>query len=127
MEGTAVRPLIAVVEDDVAVLNSLEFALQAEGYAVCGFERASDALASPAVMDADCLVLDYAMPDLNGIALLERLRARGLKQRPAIIIASNPPARCLQEAAAAGAPVVEKPLTGDRLLDEIRQALARPR
>lgn len=122
MPGPISRPLIAVVEDDAAVLNSLEFALQAEGYAVCAFGRATEALLSAEVMRADCLVLDYGMPDLTGVALLGQLRRRGL-ERPAIIIASNPHARCLQEAAEAGALVIEKPLTGEHLLDQIRRAL----
>src|SRR5471030_1298348 len=115
-------PLIAIVEDDRAVLNSLEFALQSEGYAVCGFERWTDAVASPEVLEADCLVADYAMPGLTGVALLDRLRANGLAC-PAIVIASNPGERCRREVQAAGALLVEKPLLGGALGAHIRAAL----
>lgn len=119
-------PLIAIVEDDRAVLNSLEFALQSEGYAVCGFERWTDAMASAEVLEADCVVLDYAMPGLTGVALLDRLRANGLAC-PAIVIASNPGRQCRQEVQAAGAPLVEKPLLDDALGAHIRAALATPK
>jgi DNA-binding response OmpR family regulator len=124
--GRARRPLIAVVEDDPAVLNSLEFALQAEGYGVCAFQSAPDALASAKILNADCAILDYAMPELTGVALLIALRQRGFAG-PALIIASNPPVRCRNEAAAVGAPVIEKPLTGDVLLGRIRLALGEAR
>ncbi len=115
--------LIAIVEDDRAVLNSLQFALEAQGYAVCGFERAVDALNSSEIMSADCLVLDYGLPDVDGVALLLALRRRGAAS-PAMIIASNPSARCRQEASLAGAPVIEKPLMGDVLVQRIHDLTA---
>jgi len=116
------RRVIAVIDDDAAVLNSLEFALQTEGYAVCAFERPADALASTEILAADCLVVDYAMPGLSGVALLDRLRARGLAC-PAIVIASNPNVRCRKEVRAARAILVEKPLMGAALGDRIHAAL----
>lgn len=118
------QKLVAIVEDDPAVLRSLEFALEADGHAVCGYENALDARASDRIMGADCLILDYAMPHLSGTALLGTLRERGLKC-PAIIIASNPTARCRLECEAAGAPLVEKPLIGPALGNHIREALDR--
>jgi FixJ family two-component response regulator len=121
--GSSRPPLIAIVEDDRAVLNSLEFSLQADGYAVCGFQRPADARDSTEIMQADCLVLDYGLPDLTGIDLLHVLRDRGLRC-PAIVIASTPTARQWREAAEAGAPLLEKPLMGAMLTDRIRSALA---
>jgi FixJ family two-component response regulator len=118
----AARPLIAVVEDDPAVRNSLEFALGTHGFEVCAFERAADALDSPRVAAADCLVIDYALPDVHGVELLCRLRRRGVVC-PAIIIASNPGQRCRREAEQAGAPIVEKPLMGGVLSEQIRSML----
>ena len=125
-EMSAVRepicPLIAIVEDDQAVLNSLEFSLEAEGYDVCAFEDAGDALASARIGSADCLVIDYGLPDADGVTLLQGLRQKGV-DCPAIIIASNPSARCRRDAQAAGAPVIEKPLMDDALSALIRNVL----
>jgi DNA-binding response OmpR family regulator len=117
-----VCPLIAIVEDDHAVLNSLEFSLEAEGYDVCAFEDARDALASARIGSADCLVIDYGLPDGDGVTLLQGLRQKGV-DCPAIIIASNPSARCRRDAQAAGAPVIEKPLMDDALSALIRNVL----
>lgn len=113
-------PLIAVVEDDEAVLKSLEFALLAEGYAVRIATCATDAKADPEFLDADCLVLDYALPDETGTVLLRHLRRRGLVC-PAIVIASNPTPECRRQAAAAGAPLIEKPLMGGELIARIAE------
>ena len=111
--------MIAIVEDDRAVRNSLEFSLETQGYRVCGFDCAEDALSSQHAVAADCLIIDYALPDMTGTDLLAALRGRG-QQCPAIIIASNPSFRCRAEAAAAGAPLVEKPMLGDSLNEHLR-------
>jgi DNA-binding response OmpR family regulator len=112
--SAAPRRKIAIVEDDVAVLHSLQFALEAEGYVVESFGRAAEALAKLGAGTVDCLVIDYALPDLDGASLLKTWRAHGVTA-PAIIIASNPTARCWREAAEVKAPVLEKPLMGDEL------------
>lgn len=118
------RRLVAVIEDDAAVLSSIDFSLTAQGYDVCGFKGAEPALESPKIMAADCLVIDYALPDMNGIALLAALRRRGLSI-PAIVIASNPTARCRSEVDMAGVPLIEKPIMSEALNDLLHQTLKR--
>lgn len=115
---------IGIVEDDPAVLHSLAFALQAEGYSVCPLSNAEEASCCEALLDADCIVLDYALPGATGVTVLRTLRGRGL-ECPAIVIASNPSAQCRRETQALGAPLIEKPLMGEELSAEIRTALAR--
>src|SRR5665213_1879909 len=113
------QPLIAVVEDDKAVLNSLRFCLEVEGYGVCSFETCAEALASAAIDGADCLVIDFALPDMDGIDLMHALRLRRAGW-PAVIIAGDPTRRCRREAEAAGAPLVEKPLLGEALIRQVQ-------
>lgn len=117
------QQLIAIVEDDAAVLNSLEFSLQTQGYAVCSFAKAADALGSQEILGADCLVVDYVLPDLDGANMLLALRRRALAC-PAIMIASNPSLQCRNAATRVGARLLEKPLMGGVLEDAIRSALA---
>ncbi|MDP1632731.1 MAG: response regulator [Caulobacter sp.] len=122
-ELSARRPLVAIIEDDAAVLHSLQFALEAQGYEVCLFERAQDAIDSREIQDAGCLLIDYGLPDLDGLSMLEALRRRGL-DCPAIIIAGHLNARCRKEAGRAGAVLVEKPIMGDLLNELLRDAMA---
>ncbi len=107
--------MIAIVEDDEAVLHSLEFSLETQGYRVRAFKDAGAALASGAITDADCVVVDYGLPELDGAALLGILRSRGVAC-PAIIVASTPGRHCRSEAARLGVPLLEKPVMGDTLL-----------
>jgi FixJ family two-component response regulator len=111
-------PCVLVVDDDSALLGALEFALQAEGYRVCSCADAEAALQVPADQLA-CLVIDYKLPDIDGMDLAQKLRNAGVTA-PMILITSNPDARCRARAARGGAVIVEKPLLGDRLLRQIR-------
>jgi two-component system response regulator FixJ len=121
----APKHLVAIVEDDAAVRDSLRFAMEADGYAVCLFETARDAIDSHSVMEADCLVIDHMLPDLDGLAMLRQLRRRGLAC-PAIIVAANPTTQCRQGAKRADAPLLVKPIIGADLSDLLREILRGP-
>lgn len=120
--ASASAPCVLVVDDDAAVLGALEFALQAEGYQVrsCGDAAAALRLSADPLA---CMVIDYRLPDIDGIDLAQRLRGAGVTA-PMILITSNPDARCRARAARGGAVIVEKPLLGDRLLRQIRALTA---
>jgi len=119
---TARRPLIAVVDDDPAVVRSLEFVLGAEGYRVAAYYSAQAFLQS-ARRGIDCLVVDMRLPGMDGIQLLEALDRRG-SPPPRILIASNPSRQCRQWAAEASVPLVEKPFLDEMLTDRIQAAVA---
>lgn len=114
------KPRVTIVEDDVSLLNALAFALEADGYAVSPFTAASPLLARPP--RADCMVVDLRLPDMDGLALIAALRARGPQPR-AILITSNPDARLRQAAALADIEIVEKPLLGGELRQRIAAAV----
>lgn len=116
-------PCVLVVDDDAALLGALDFALSAEGYRVRGCPTGHQALAPDADAPA-CLLIDYRLPDMDGMDLAQRLRDQGV-DAPLILMTSNPDARCRARAAKGGAVIVEKPLLGDRLLRQIR-ALIQP-
>ena len=111
-------PCVLVVDDDPALLSSLEFALKAEGYRVQGCATAKDALDAQAEPPA-CLLIDYRLPEMDGMELADRLRGMGVGA-PLILMTTNPDARCRAKAARGGAVIVEKPLLGDKLLRQIR-------
>lgn len=115
------RRHITVVEDDASLLGALAFALEAEGYAVAAYRAAEPLLEAPPA--ADCLVIDLRLPDMDGLALIERLRAAGARS-PAILITTNPDQRCRDAAAAAQVEIVEKPLVTGELRWRIARAIA---
>jgi two-component system CheB/CheR fusion protein len=126
MAGAAadMRPTVLVVDDDPDVLNSLQFAFEVEGFKVLAFASGEALLADPLPVDHGCLVLDFELGGIDGLALLARLRDQGCSL-PAILITTGRPAVMLK-AARAGTAVVEKPLLCDRLVGEVRRLIDAP-
>ncbi|MEA1015538.1 response regulator [Sphingosinicella sp. LY1275] len=119
------RPRILIVDDDAALRSALTFSLELEGFAVEAFESGEALVARGLVPDPGCLVLDYHLPGMDGLALLALLRARGVAL-PALIITSLPTRSLAARAAAAGAAIIEKPLLCDALAAAIRAAVRKP-
>jgi FixJ family two-component response regulator len=121
--SASAAPLILIVDDDAAVLNSLGFLLEAEGFKVRTHGDVGELLLDEGMPAPDCLVLDYSMPVMNGLDVLRWLREKKVKA-PAILITGHPDRKLSRRALAAGfSKVVEKPLLGTRLADDIREVL----
>jgi FixJ family two-component response regulator len=114
---------VLVVDDDPAVRNSLKFSLEIEGYSVGVFSSAKEILALRELPEHGCLLIDYGLPDMTGLDLLERLRKRGVGL-PAILITSNPGPILRYRAGEVGVSIVEKPLLGNGLTEAIRNAFS---
>lgn len=71
-------PLVAVVDDDESVRESLPDLLREFGFVVQAFASAEAYLASEALTKTDCLILDVAMPGMSGPDLQEELARRQL-------------------------------------------------
>lgn len=116
------RPSILLVEDDPAVVSALTFSLELEGFEVSAYADGETLLAARPLPANGCLVLDYNLPGMNGLNLLEHLRAAHVTL-PAILITSNPRNVLRERAARAGVQIIEKPLLTDALRDSVRCAL----
>lgn len=119
------RPAVILVDDDPAVTHAMQFSFDLEGLDVRSYKDGESLLATGILPESGCLVLDQNLPGMDGLALLERLRANGVRL-PAILITTNPRTALRDRAAAAGVPIVEKPLLTDALLTTVRTALSRP-
>ncbi len=112
-----------VVDDDRAVRDSLKFALQLEGLAVDALASGPDLLRCT-LLDADCLVLDCKMADMDGFAVMAALAERGITL-PTILITAPLTDALRQRAKKAGAfRILEKPLNDGVLLESIFHAVA---
>ncbi|MEX0852379.1 MAG: response regulator [Bauldia sp.] len=118
------RHAVFVVDDDPAVTHSLKFALELEGYTVVVFSLAADVL-SAAFPESGCLLIDYKLPDMNGLDMLAKLRARGVTM-PAVLITTAPGEALVRRAAAAGTPIVEKPFLSNALNQALDAMFERP-
>ena len=116
--GNPHRKMVLIVDDDPAVLNSLKFSLDIEGYEVAAFTNPRDFLLAAPPADA-CLVIDQNLPGMSGLDVVGELRRRGVDMA-AVLITSYPPPLLRERAAAAAVPIVEKPLLGNTLVETIR-------
>jgi FixJ family two-component response regulator len=117
------KPTVYVVDDDAAVLGSLRFLLETDGFAVRTFKNGTALLHAAELPGADCYVIDYKMPDINGIDLVGRLR-KANDNTPVVLITGYPDENISARAAAAGVKeVILKPLLDENLLKGIRGAI----
>lgn len=118
---------VIIVDDDPAVLHSLKFALEVEGFDVHTYSSGRELLAEAIRPPKACLVINYVMPEMNGLDLLKKLREQKFCL-PAIMITDN-----ITDAVRRGAKVLglqhvlEKPLLDNSLLSIILASLELPR
>lgn len=77
--------LVTLVDDDESVRESLPDLVRAFGYAASAFPSAEAFLASGSLDQTHCLILDFSMPGMNGLELLQELKRRG-KNVPVVFI-----------------------------------------
>jgi len=123
-EVSRLPPVVAVVDDDAAVCNSLKFALELEGFSVRTYASGTELLRAGDISVCDCFVVDERMPGMSGLDVIAEMRDRNISA-PAILIISQPSARVSARAAKSRVPIVEKPLLGNTLVDKIREACER--
>ncbi|PVM87920.1 response regulator transcription factor [Caulobacter radicis] len=116
--------LVLVVDDDPLVTEFVRFRLEMEGFAVEVAHNAEDALTAALRRPPHLFLLDVAMPEINGLTLLRRLRAeKRLKAVPAIKITASAEGANVKAAMEAGAVgYVLKPFSVSDLLARVRAA-----
>jgi FixJ family two-component response regulator len=120
-------PVVFVVDDDVSVRESLELLIEAAGWQPETFASAQEFLARPRATVPSCLVLDVALPDLNGLDLQRRV-AVDRSDMPIIFITGSRDVHMSVQAMKAGAiEFLTKPFRDDVLLEAIEHALERSR
>jgi FixJ family two-component response regulator len=119
--------VVAVVDDDVAVLEAVENLLRSADFRVECFTSAEAFLGSPCLRWVTCLVLDIELPGMNGLQLQQRLLSSG-SQIPVVFFTARDDAdgRMRTRALDAGAfAFLCKPFIGQELLSAVHAATVR--
>ena len=118
-------PLIAIVDDDDALRNSLDDLIRSIGFRTQGFPSAEAFLSSNPTSDTACLILDVRMPGMNGLDLQRQMVAANWRV-PIIFITSHADDGARARALDAGAVAfLYKPFREEELLDALHAALNR--
>ena len=123
LPATTAGPIVFIVDDDLAMRESLDGLMRDAGWHVKAYASAADFLAQPRLGAPCCLVLDITLPDLSGLDLQRRIAADGTGM-PIIFITGHGDVPTTVEAMKAGAvEFLTKPFGPEVLLEAVRQAI----
>jgi len=125
--GNAAAERVYVVDDDAAVLRSVSRLLRSAGYEAAGYASAQEFLRELSPDAAGCVVLDLAMPGLDGLSLQRELTARG-RALPVVFVSGRgdvpKSVRAMKEGAV---DFLTKPVKSAALLSAVEKALGQAR
>ena len=116
---------VRVVDDDIAVLKSVDRLLRSSGFTVLTFPSPGDFLRQHDFDAPGCVVLDLCMPDIDGLRLQQAL-ARAENPCPVVFITGHGDVEASVQAMKAGAvDFLTKPFDPRRLVEAVRTAVDR--
>lgn len=120
-------PIVFVVDDDIYVRESLARLIRCEGWRPETFSSAKEFLGCSRADVPSCLILDFALPELNGLELQKRLAVER-PELPIVFVTGYADIRTTVLAMKAGAlEFLTKPFDSDVLVNAIREGLERSR
>jgi len=117
------RERILVVDDEPGVRSMLEVILRDEGYEVTAVGTGEDGTEAAENGGYDALLLDVWLPGIDGIETLARLRARGIDAEVVMISGHGTIDTAVKATKAGAFDFVEKPLSLEKTLVVVRNAL----
>jgi len=118
---------VLIIDDEAAIRESLETLLEMEGYEVQSAATADEGLTRIGDRPYDLVLLDLALPDRNGIDLLAELHHTDPLLAVIMITAYGTVENAVKAMQAGAANFVQKPWDNEKLLADIRAAVARHR
>jgi FixJ family two-component response regulator len=125
--NTEVIPIIAAVDDDFRIRESITSLLESAGYVPLAFSSAEEFLRSGTLATATCVITDVRMPGMDGIELQRRIKFER-PTLPVILISAHHDAEVRKTAIDEGAvDVLYKPFDATDLLTIIESVLTNSR
>jgi DNA-binding NtrC family response regulator len=118
---------ILIIDDEAAIRESLETLLELEGYRIVTAENGEDGLARIAERPFDLILLDFALPDRNGLEILTDIHDRDPNLAVIMITAYGTVENAVRAMQGGAVNFVQKPWDNEKLLADIRAAVARRR
>jgi DNA-binding NtrC family response regulator len=118
---------VIIIDDEAAIRESLETLLEFEGYAVESAATGEEGLAKLADRPFDLVLLDFALPDRNGLEILADIRSRDPQLAVIMITAYGTVDNAVRAMQRGATNFIQKPWDNEKLLADVRAAVARHR
>ena len=124
-DGPASRQRILVVDDEPSIVDAVATALRYEGYEVEEASTGLEALAAVGREEPDLIVLDWMLPDIDGVEVGRRLRERGFRMAVLFLTAKDATEDKVEALRAGGDDYVTKPFSLAEIVARIEAILRR--
>jgi len=116
---------ILVVDDEPGIVDAVATALRYEGFNVEEAVNGRDALSAVAAFEPDLVVLDWMLPDIDGLEVGRRLRERGFKTAILFLTAKGGVENKVEALRAGGDDYVTKPFSLAEIVARVQAILRR--
>ncbi|QDV66608.1 Alkaline phosphatase synthesis transcriptional regulatory protein PhoP [Rosistilla carotiformis] len=124
-QSQADAPKILIVDDDNEIVDSIRYALEANGYQVVVARDGNQGLALAERENPQLMILDMMMPKRSGFLVLEKLRRVREEPLPVVMITGNEGSRHKAYAELLGvSDYIRKPFAMDKLIASVAKLLA---
>jgi two-component system OmpR family response regulator len=124
-EQGATAGRILVVDDEPSIVDAVATALRYEGFVVEEATNGRDAIAAVAQFEPDLVVLDWMLPDIEGIEVGRRIRERGFKTAILFLTAKEAVENKVEALRAGGDDYVTKPFSLAEIVARVQAILRR--
>jgi two-component system OmpR family response regulator len=116
---------ILVVDDEASIVDAVATALRYEGFDVAEARTGREALTAAAQLEPDLVVLDWMLPDVEGIEVGRRLREQGFKTAILFLTAKDAVEHKVDALRAGGDDYVTKPFSLAEVVARVQAILRR--
>src|SRR5215467_12976770 len=118
---------VLIIDDEVSIRESLETLLEFEGYSVESAETGEDGLARLSERTFDLVLLDFALPDRNGLEILGDIRTRDSQLAVIMITAYGTLDNAVRAMQQGATNFIQKHWDNEKLLADVRASVSRRR
>ncbi len=126
-EQSAAQGAILIVDDEASIRESLQTLLEMEGFTVETASTGEDGLAKAAEQPMDLVLLDFALPDRNGLEILRDIRDRDPDLGVIMITAYGTVENAVAAMQSGASNFVQKPWDNEKLIADVRAVVGRKR
>jgi DNA-binding NtrC family response regulator len=118
---------VLIIDDEAAIRESLQMLLEDEGYEVGNAQDGEEGLGLLDTQAFDLVLLDFQLPDRNGLEILKDIRERDPEMAVIMITAYGTPENAVAAIQGGAANFIAKPWTNEKLQADVRAAIGRKR